>query len=178
MNILELIETKCVALAEVRAKLRKKDEGYKKALRAVDAEHNGDRRALLDQCGELRATLEALVEQARPDFLKPKQPKTRTFCGITVGFEKTRDSVTMPEEPVLVERIEKMLPASQGKTLLDRTVTIIKAAFKKLDQPTMQRLGCSVVSGTDKAVVRTSDDDIETLVQKSLGEPSATTTNS
>lgn len=170
MTTIELIETNCVALAKARAELRKRHEAKLREQRLLDGRHNDGLRESQQQCAELRVTIETLVEQARPDFLKPKQPKTRTFFGIEVGFEKQRDKVLMPEEATLVKNIESMLPASQAKTLLDKTTTIIKAAFKKLDQATHQKLGCRVEIGCDKAVVRTSDDDIETLVQKSLGE--------
>jgi hypothetical protein len=76
----------------------------------------------------------------------------------------------MPETTILVDRIEKLLPAKQAETVLDRSVSIIKTAFKKLPRELLQRLGCNIVSGADKPVVRANDDDIEALVQKSLGE--------
>ena len=170
MTTIELIETQCAALAKSRAELRKLHEAKLRDQRLLDGRHNEGLRESQETCAELRATIETLVEQARPDFLKPKQPKTRTFCGIEVGFEKERDSLLKPEEGVLVKNIEQMLPAAQAKTLLDRTVTVIKNAFKKLPKETLQQLGCSVVSGHDKPVVRTSDEDLETLVMKSLGD--------
>lgn len=170
MTNIELIETNCAALSKARAELRKKHEAKLREQRLLDGRHNDGLRESQKQCAELRATIESLVEQARPDFLKPKQPKTRTFFGIEVGFEKERDSLIKPDEAVLVRNIEQMLPAAQAKTLLDRTVTVIKNAFKRLPVDTLQKLGCSVVSGRDKAIVRASDDDIETLVMKSLGD--------
>ncbi len=99
-------------------------------------------------------------------FLKRK---TQEFHGITVGFEKERNRLTLPPEEILVDRIEKMLPAAQGKTLLDRTVKILNSAFKKLPVETLQKLGCAVVKGGDKSIVRANDDDIEALVHKALG---------
>lgn len=170
MTTIELIETNCAALNKARAELRKLHEAKQREQRLLDGRHNAGLRESQRQCAELRATIEALVEQARPEFLKPKQPKTRTFFGIVVGFEKERDSILKPEEAVLVKNIEQMLPAAQAKTLLAKTTSVIKAAFKKLDRATLQKLGCAMVSGRDKAVVRPNDDDIETLVMKSLGE--------
>lgn len=173
MNNIELIETNCAALNKARAELRKKHEAKQREQRILDGRHNDGLRESQKQCAELRATIEALVEQARPDFLKPKQPKTRTFFGITVGFAKQQDKVVIPDEAVLVKNIESMLPAAQAKTLLNKTTLVIKDAFKKLDRATLQKLGCSIFTGTDKAVVRTADDDIETLVMKSLGDAKA-----
>jgi hypothetical protein len=167
MNNIELIESTCAALAKARAELRKKHEAKLKEQRVLDAKHNDGLRSSQQLCGDLRATLLNVLENSRAEFTKPK---SREFSGITVGFEKQRGSVTMPDEKILVQRIEQLLPKSQAETLLDRSVSIIKAAFKKLPTEILQKLGCNVVSGADKAVVRANDDDIETLVQKSLGE--------
>lgn len=168
MNLIQEIETACKELSEHRARLRHRHEARQKAVREIDAQHGAELRRLQERCGSVRASLETLVEKARPEFTKPK---TREYHGITVGFEKARDSVTLPEDAILVDRIEKLLPAGQAETVLDRSVKVIRIAFKKLPRELLQKLGCSVVSGADKAVVRANDDDIETLVQKSSGEP-------
>jgi hypothetical protein len=172
MNPINEIETACKELSEYRAQLRRRHEARQKAIRQADAEHSTELRRLQERCGSVRASLETLIEKARQEFTKPK---TRAYHGITVGFEKARDSVALPEDAILVDRIEKLLPAEQARTVLDRSVKVIKIAFKKLPRELLQKLGCSVVSGPDKAVVRANDDDIETLVQKSFGE-SATAT--
>ena len=69
----------------------------------------------------------------------------------------------------LAKRIAAIANFGQGLTLLDCTVKVIKNAFKKLPPATLQQLGCSIVRGADKTVVRANDDDIEALVHKSLG---------
>jgi hypothetical protein len=162
-----VIEENCLQLAEVRGKLRKKFELKQKAQMVLDAEHNEDIRKLQTECNAARSTLLANLETSRDLFNKPK---SREFHGITVGFKKGQDKVTSPDEAILVDRIEKLLPAKQAETVLDRSVTIIKAAFNKLPREILQKLGCSVVSGADKPIVHANDDDIETLVQKSLGD--------
>jgi len=168
MNSLATIETNCRQLAALRCQLRKKFESRQSAQNLVDAAHNPGIRDLHEQCETLRATLLDNLAAGRDLFL---HRKTQEFHGITVGFEKERDSLTLPPEDILVDRIEKILPAAQGKTLLDRTVKVIKSAFKKLPVETLQKLGCSVIKGGDKSIVRANDDDIETLVHKSLGAP-------
>ena len=166
MNSLLIIETNCRHLAVLRGQLRKKFETRQSAQNLLDAAHNPGIRELQEQCQTLRATLLDNLATGRELFV---QRKTQEFHGITVGFEKERDCVTFPPEEILVDRIEKMLPAAQGKTLLDCTVKIIKSAFKKLPLETLQKLGCSVIKGGDKSIVRANDDDIEALVHKSLG---------
>jgi hypothetical protein len=166
MTPIETIEYNCRDLAELRAKLRKKFELKQKAQNALDSEHNPGIRELQEECNLARAAILANLAVGRELFLRPK---TREFHGITVGFSKSQDKVELPDEKILVDRIEKMLPAKQAETVLDRTVKVIKTAFKKLPWETLQKLGCSRVSGADKAVVHTNDDDIETLVEKSLG---------
>lgn len=166
MNTLITIETNCRHLAALRGQLRKKFETKQSAQNLLDAAHNPGIRDLQEQCHALRDTLLDNLAAGRDLFLKRK---TQEFHGITVGFEKERDRVTLPPEEILVDRIEKMLPAAQGQSLLDCTVKVIKSAFKKLPLETLQQLGCSVIKGGDKSIVRANDDDIEALVHKSLG---------
>jgi hypothetical protein len=166
MNPLTLIETNCRDLSMVRERLRRKFEARQSAQSALDAVHNPAIRELQEQCSMLRVTLLDNVAAGRDLFL---QRKTLEFHGIVVGFEKERDSLALPPEELLVDRIRKMLPAAQGRTLLDHTVKVIKSAFKKLPPDILQKLGCSIIKGGDRSIVRANDDDIEALVQKSLG---------
>ena len=166
MTTLATIETNCRHLAALRGQLRKKFEARQSAQNHVDAIHNPAIRDLQDQCHTLRNTLLDDLSAGRDLFLTRK---TQEFHGITVGFEKERDSLVLPANDILVDRIEKMLPAAQGKTLLDHTVKVIKNAFRKLPMDTLQKLGCSVIKGADRSIVRANDDDIEALVHKSLG---------
>ena len=159
-NGLMNIEANCLRLMEQRARLRKRYEAKQKALLAVEAEHDEGIRAGAAECGATRAALLAELEAGREWF---KKPKSRVFHGITVGFEKARCAVLMPEEAVLVDRIEKLLPPAQAAGVLDRSVCLIKSAFKKLPREVLQTLGCSVVSGADQPIIHAADDDIETL---------------
>jgi hypothetical protein len=167
MNTLNIIEGNCKTLAEQRAHLRRRYEAKLKAMLAVNAEHDEAIRRLQAECTVTRAALLANLEAGRELF---KKPKSRGFHGITVGFEKQRCTVTMPEESILVDRIAKLLPAAQAESVLDRSVSLIRAAFKKLPRETLQRLGCSVVSGADRPIVHANDDDIEALVERAVGE--------
>jgi len=166
MNPETIIEANCRQLAESRGRLRKKFEARQKAINDATRQFDQEIRELQGECHGTRAALLASLASARDLFVKPK---TREFAGIVVGFEKGRDKVTLPDEALLIDRIEKLLPAKQAETVLDRTVSVIKVAFKKLPRELLARLGCSIVTGADEAVVRPNDDDIETLVQKSLG---------
>ena len=166
MNTLNIIEDHCKTLAEQRAHLRRRYEAKLKAVLAVNAEHDEAIRRLQAECTVTRAALLANLEAGRELF---KRPKSRGFHGITVGFEKQRCTVTMPEESILVDRITKLLPTAQAESVLDRSVSLIRAAFKKLPRETLQKLGCSVVSGADRPIVHANDDDIEALVQKAVG---------
>jgi len=171
MNTLTIIEGNCKTLAEQRAHLRRRYEAKQKAILAVNAEHDETIRRLQADCTVTRAALLANLEAGRELFRKPK---SFGFHGITVGFEKQRCTVTMPDEAILVDRIAKLLPAAQAETVLDRSVSLIKAAFKKLPRETLQWLGCSIVSGADRPVIYANDDDIEALVQKAAGDTSVT----
>lgn len=168
--LLQTIEDHCRDLANLRGKLRLKFEARQKAINAIAAEHDAGIRTLQTECDQRRNTLLAGLNGGRELFQKRK---TRVFHGITVGFVKGRDKVIAPDDAILVNRIKKMLPVAQAETLLDRSVRIIKDAFHHLPPDIFQKLGCSVVTGADRPVVRANDDDIEALVQKSIGETAA-----
>ncbi|MDE2104377.1 MAG: hypothetical protein KGL39_44475 [Patescibacteria group bacterium] len=166
------IASACTELAGLRGKLRTQFERRQKAVNAATAAYDGDIRQIQERCSATRTALEQLVGDARPEFLRPRQAKTRIFAGIEVGFEKERDQTVWPEESVLVRNIETMLPAKSAETLLYRTVCVIKNAVKKLPAEIKQRLGIRTLTGADSVVIRANDDDIETLVQKALGQAS------
>ncbi len=172
-NTFSSIESNCAELAELRAKMRRKLELKQKAQNALDTEHNPGLRELQEKCNATRAVILIQLGGARKDFLSPK---TREFHGVTVGFKKKQDSLLCPEDSILIKRIEEMVPSKVAETVLDRTTTIIKNAFKKLPWDTLQKLGCSKVSGADNAIVLTSDDDVEELAKKTLGDPAPATT--
>ena len=162
-NLLSIIEMNCAELAELRGRLRRRYEAKLKAVLAIEAEHDDAIRALQEDCTATRRSLLKNLEGGRELFRKPK---SQTFHGITVGFEKARASVTMPDEGILVDRIEKLLPPAQAETVLSRSVTVIRNAFKKLPADVLQKLGCSIVTGADQPIVHTQDDDIEALVHQ------------
>ena len=164
---MKIIQEQCAELNRLRGIMRQIYEFKQKEILRVSAKPDKELREVQIQCDVLRHAILRNLETARADF---SSPKTREFSGITVGFEKERDKVIPPDEPVLVDRIEKMLAKKQADMLLDRTTTVIKNAFKKLPREILQKLGCNFVTGADKPVVRANDDDIETLVKKSVGE--------
>lgn len=165
---LSLIESECRELASHREKLRKQFEARQSAVNRVARDFDTEVRRLQALCQDRRASIVASLEQARDLFAGKR--KTQQFAGITVGFKKGQDKIICPEDPILIDRIEKLCPASMGKTLLDRSVKILKTPLKKLAADWLQKLGISVVKGTDEPVVLTNDDDIEALVGKTLGQ--------
>lgn len=149
MNLLTKIESACRELSDHRAKLRKKFEARQKAVALAVAGFDSEIRELQTQCLLSRTAIELNLSVGRELFLKRK---TLTFFGITVGFKKAQDTLNLPDDAILVDRIEKLLPAKQAETVLDRSVAIIKTAFKKLPWEILQKLGCSKTQGADSPV--------------------------
>jgi len=164
---LAVIESNCKDLATLRAKLRRLMEARQKEINAAEAQFTDGIRELTGQCQIAREVLRDNLDASRELF---RDPKSRTYFGIDVGYEKERDKLLLPADPLLVERIEKMLPKAQADTLLDRTTTVIKNAVKKLPRAILQKLGCSWKLGADAPIVRANDDDIEELARKAIGE--------
>jgi len=117
---------------------------------AVLNSHASDLDILARDLQGLRAHLESVIEHGRQHF---KKPKTQTMHRIIVGFEKSRDKITYPDDEVLIPRIETMLKA-KAATLIHTVKTIVREALKRLPKAELQSLGCKFVNGADDVVIR------------------------
>jgi len=147
---LKEIEDGCAELASVRSRAEKFMAKVEKQRQAILDEHKDELNELAHKLEIARTELELRVAYGREFF---KKPKTLTFSGIVVGYQKSQDKVVTPSEPVLIANIEKMLKAKAG-TLIRNVKSIVAEAFKQLSVQEKQMLGCSTLTGADKVVVR------------------------
>lgn len=147
---LKEIEDNCAHLARVRARAQRLMDAVERKRAAVLADHAAEIRDLAEELVASRGNLELAVQYGRQFFLKPK---SQIFHGIEVGFEKERDTLQVPEDEVLIPRIETLLKA-KAAGLIRNVKSIVREAFKQLTTAEKQMLGCRVVRGADKVIVR------------------------
>lgn len=106
----------------------------------------------------LKGAVMSLVLKARDLFVKPK---SRSFEGITVGFEKERDSVTIPADEILIPRIRSLLKEKADLLIHTPPETVRRAALNDLSAQELQMLGVRRTTGADNAIVRLEKSDVE-----------------
>lgn len=145
----EIIEC-CADLERLRSKGQKVMAVVEKKQQAVLDEHKKELDQIAHELDLARIELELRVVYGRQFFLKPK---TQVFHGIEVGYVKERDTLEVPPDNILIPRIKTLLKTKIS--VLIRTVeSVVKEAFKQLTVDEKQKLGCRIIRGADKVVVR------------------------
>jgi arsenate reductase-like glutaredoxin family protein len=108
-----------------------------------------------------KAELLAALEASPKLFEKPR---TQTFDGVKVGYQKQKGKLTIPDEQKTVDRIYEMFPEDAADVYVKIEHTPVKAALEKLDAATLKKLGIQVTADGDSVVIKTLDSEIEKIV--------------
>lgn len=98
-----------------------------------------------------------------------EKPRTYTFHGIKVGFQKQKGAFIVADEAKTVELIQKKMP-EQEDTLIKYKASIIKAALEKLPVADLKKIGVEVTADTDEVLIKSERDKIEKFVDGLLKE--------
>lgn len=109
-------------------------------------------------------TLRAMVAENPGLFEKPR---TYTFHGIKLGFQKGKGRIEIADEANTIKLIRELLP-SQAGVLIKTEESVVKAALKNVDAEDLERIGVSVESAGDVVVVRPADTELDKVVNALL----------
>ena len=115
---------------------------------------------------DARAALNTVLLENVDLFVKPK---SRTFHGITVGFRKKVGSLTWSDVTAVLKLIKKHF-AEKKDLLIKTTEAPVKDALAQLSGDELKKLGISVEKDTDEVVIKTTDGEVEKLVDALLKE--------
>lgn len=115
-----------------------------------------------DAEGALRGALELAPEL----FAKPR---TRTFHGVKVGYQKAKDGLEWDDAALVVARIERARPAD-AELLVKVVKAPIKKALEQLADAELAALGVRRVPGEDEIVVKPQDAEVDKLVAALLAD--------
>lgn len=132
-------------------------------IEAIHQQHRPLLEKLAKKCAQARAVVHDLVSDNPECFEKPK---TQTFAGIKVGFQKGKDTLDMDANDT-VDRILKKLPDLKA-TLIQTTLKPIAAAIMNLDAKQQAAIGVTVVPGSDEVVVKPVDSAVSKAVSAHL----------
>jgi len=114
--------------------------------------------------GERQDLLHCLIEDNPEIFVRPR---TITIDGIKVGFMKQKGEITWEDTATVVKLICRNHP-DQYETLIKFTETPVKAALAQLPAADLKRLGVTVENDTDAVIIKSTDSEIDKLVEALL----------
>lgn len=136
---------------EIQAIKRRRLPGIKSAVNAV-----------IDQQTELKAA----VEESADLFVRPK---TMTMNGVKVGYQKSKGTISWADADQVIKLIKKHLP-EQADVLIKTKEKLIKDALQNLPAADLKKIGVTVNAGGDQVVIKSTDDEIDKLVDALLKE--------
>lgn len=117
-------------------------------------------RPLIIQTARSSTELRDAVESAPELFTKPK---TQTFHGIKVGFQKQKGKISFADAAKVVAMIRKHLKG-KFKSLVKVTEAPDKNALANLSGVELKKIGCTVTEDTDAPIVRPVESEAEKAV--------------
>jgi len=112
------------------------------------------------------AALKASIEESRPLFEKPR---TRMFYGIKVGLQKQKGKITWEDGDKVVALIKKHFP-EKADLLIHTEERPSKDALQDLSAADLKKLGVSVTQDTDEILIKSTDSEIDKLINALLKE--------
>lgn len=148
----DILAERCQALnEEIEALKRRRLQGIKNALtRASDA----------------RSDLEQAVSMAPHLFTKPK---TMVIAGIRIGYTKQKGRLVFDDPAKVVQLIRKHL-ADQFDNLVSVRETPLKGALQQLSGIELKKIGVQIEADVDRVVVKSTDTEVDKLVNALLAE--------
>jgi hypothetical protein len=145
------------ALRESVGELEAELEAIKKGrMRAI--------RALVAKTADAQAHLHAAISAVPEAF---ERPKTQTFSGIRVGYQKGKGGLDWEDDDALVAKIERIYGDQAADYLLIKKKPSADA-LERLDAAELKRLGVVVVDTGEQVVIRHVDGAVEKLVKALL----------
>lgn len=115
-----------------------------------------------DAEGALRGALEL-----GPELFQ--KPRTRTFHGVKVGYQKAKDGLEWDDASLVVARIERARP-DDAELLVKVVKNPIKKALEQLADPELAALGVRRVPGEDEILIKPQDAEVDKLVAALLAD--------
>jgi len=148
----DVLAERCQTLnEEVEALKRRRLQGIKNAVA---------------KAGDARSELEQAVALAPHLFEKPK---TMVIAGIRVGYTKQKGRIVFDDPAQVVKLIRKHLP-DQFENLVSVKETPLKGGLQQLSGAELKRIGVQIEADVDQVVVKSTDTEVDKLVNALISE--------
>ena len=113
---------------------------------------------------ERQANLKAALEESAELFVKPR---TLILYGIRVGFMKAKGKISWEDDDQVIRLIKKHF-SEQADVLIKITEKPVKDALGQLSAAELKRIGITVSETGDVVVIKSTDSEIDKLVEALL----------
>jgi hypothetical protein len=161
---LKEIEELTEAFALERSFLLEHLRDMERAIQKVRKQYEPVMSKRLEIVGAVHGRLRVAIE-ANPELFE--RPKTVTFHGVKIGYQKQKGKIEWEDEASVIAKIKDLLP-NQADMFIATFESPIKTALEQLDAATLKRLGVSVVEAGDKVVIRPVDSAEEKALRELL----------
>jgi len=134
--------------------------------RALAREHLPIIKRQVTAARNAKAALSAAIDESPELFVKPR---TVTFHGVRVGFQKAKGRIEFDDADQVVKLIRKHFP-EQFDVLVKTTERPVKDALAQLSAADLKKLGINVVADSDEVLIKDASGEIEKLVEALLRE--------
>jgi len=168
MANLNEIELKAQQYSKQRSRLAASVMELTVALEKLKRKAMPDIKASVNETAATLAELQALIEQAKEHFVRPR---TIIFHGIKVGFKKQKGKIEIPDEEKTIKLIRKHFP-DQSDLLITTKEMVSKDALANVSVADLKRIACNVVADGDAVVASPVDGEVDKIVNALLKDSS------
>ncbi len=162
-----LIERQAQKYSQAREVLASHVHDFNAAVEQLRAQHLPGIRKCVQRCQDLQSELVRQLAP-RPDlFVKPR---TMTFSGIKVGFQKGKGKLTWDDEEKVVARIRDKYSNQRAAVLIIVTEKPSKDALALLPASELKTLGVTIEDAADSVYIKAVDTEVDKLVARILEE--------
>jgi len=160
MTELSAIEARAKRYAEAREKIAALVTDLNTGMEALKREAIPELKRAIARAAEHHDQLKAMIEAAPGLFVRPR---TVTFYGIRLGFQKGKGKIEWDDADKVVALIEKHFP-EQADILINTKKTPAKDALNGLTAAELKKVGISVTEGGDAVFIKPVDSAVDKMV--------------
>ncbi len=166
MSISEL-ETLCAAYAKARSELAERVSALEAELSAAKRRHIRGIKTAAARATDLQAQLHSAIAGA-PEFFE--EPRTQTFSGIKVGYQKGKGKLDWDDDAKVCAKIRKLCSPTQAEALIRIEEHPNAEVLKSWSASELAKFGIRIEGTGDQIVIKASDSEIDKLVASILKE--------
>jgi len=123
-------------------------------------------RRAAEVAAQRQAVLKSAIEESPELF---QRPKTMILHGIKIGYQKKKGKIEWEDDAVVVKLIKKHFP-ERWETYVKVTEKPLKSALENLSVSELKKIGVKVEETGDVVVIKSTDSEIDRLVDALLKE--------